>query len=298
MQEIINIESSKIIPYANNPRNNKKAIDKVASSIKEFGFKRPLVLDKENVIVVGHTRFEAAKKLGIKEIPCIIADDLTQAQIKAYRIADNKVGEEAEWDLEKLNIEFEELKETDFDLELTGFNLDEINIDEEQEEIIEDDFDLVKEQPSKVKRGDIWKLGNNYLMCGDSFSEEIGNLIGDKKADLGFCDPPYNLDKDEWISNLKHVKEGSPILLMAGDRQAVRLANKIPNFRQFIIHDREQAMLVNTATPMSQHTLISVFCDHPKKYFVNLNDHFTSIIKCKKNYKTANDEMASKMGNQ
>lgn len=193
--ETKNIEIDKIIPYTNNPRNNKKAIDKVASSIKEFGFKQPLVLDEENVVIVGHTRLEAAKKLGIKEVPCIIASDLTQAQIKAYRIADNKVGEMAEWDLEKLEIEFEALKEMDFDLELTGFDLEDIEIGEEKE-VIEDDFDSEKELESIEepisKRGDIWLLGKHRLMCGDSTSiEDVEKLMDGKKADMVFTDPPY-----------------------------------------------------------------------------------------------------------
>ena len=223
MQEIKNIEVEKIIPYTNNPRNNKKAIDKVASSIKEFGFKQPLVLDKENVIVVGHTRFEAANKLGIKEIPCIIADDLTPAQIKAYRIADNKVGEEAEWDMDKLGIEFEELKEMDFDLELTGFDLEDIEIGEGKE-VIEDDFDSEKEleniEEPISKRGDIWLLGKHRLMCGNSTSvEDVKVLMDGKKADMVFTDPPYGVsyknnmnDKFEVIKNDDTFLDIIPVL--------------------------------------------------------------------------------------
>ena len=115
-----------IIPYINNPRNNEEAVDKVAASIKEFGFNVPLVLDTDNVIVTGHTRYKAAQKLGLESVPCIYAEGLTKAQIKAYRIADNKVSEYAKWDNELLGVEFEQLQELDFDLELTGFDLDDI----------------------------------------------------------------------------------------------------------------------------------------------------------------------------
>ena len=116
------IDIDKVIPYANNPRNNDgEAVDKVAASIKEYGFKQPLIIDKENVVVAGHTRLKAAKKLGLDTVPVIKADDLTPAQIKAFRIADNKVAEYSSWDNELLTIEFEELQELNFDLDLTGF---------------------------------------------------------------------------------------------------------------------------------------------------------------------------------
>ena len=119
---IVEKNIDEIIPYINNPRKNDAAVDKVAASIKEFGFKVPVVISSDNVIVTGHTRIKAAKKLGLESVPCIIADDLTDAQIKAFRLADNKVAEFSEWDLEKLDIEFEGLGE--FDLEEFGFDFD------------------------------------------------------------------------------------------------------------------------------------------------------------------------------
>lgn len=136
---IKNVPIEQIIPYINNPRHNENAIDKVASSIAEFGFKVPAIIDKNNVLVTGHTRVLAAKKLGLKEIPCIVADDLTDAQIKAFRIADNKVSEFATWDEELLKLELEQLQERDFSLELTGFNLEEIH---KLLDVVEDD-DLI-----------------------------------------------------------------------------------------------------------------------------------------------------------
>ena len=123
---IIKMKVEDLIPYINNPRNNENAVDKVASSISEFGFKNPIFVDKNNVVVNGHTRLLASKKLGLKEVPVIVIDDLTDAQIKAFRIADNKTSEYAEWDEELLKIELEQLEEMNFDLECTGFDMDDI----------------------------------------------------------------------------------------------------------------------------------------------------------------------------
>lgn len=125
-----------IRPYEKNPRKNKEAIPYVMNSIKTFGFKVPCVIDKDDVIVCGHTRYEAAKKLGMEEIPCIIADDLKPEQLKAFRLADNKVAEKAEWDLDLLGEELEELLDFDFDMGDFGF---ELNLDDDTE-VVEDDF--------------------------------------------------------------------------------------------------------------------------------------------------------------
>lgn len=129
-----------LIPYENNPRNNDGAVDAVANSIEEFGFKVPVVIDAENNVVAGHTRIKACKKLGIEEVPCIVADDLDEEQVKAFRLADNKVGELATWDLDKLNIELDELKGIGIDMSNYGFletedvNLDDFFTDAPQEE--------------------------------------------------------------------------------------------------------------------------------------------------------------------
>ena len=115
---IVQKKLTDLVPYENNPRNNDDAVEAVAESIKEFGFKVPIIIDKDGVIVAGHTRYKACEKLGIEEVPCLIADDLTEEQIKAFRLADNKVAEIATWDFEKLDLELSEL---DFDMELFGF---------------------------------------------------------------------------------------------------------------------------------------------------------------------------------
>ena len=143
MLNIINLDINKLIPYINNPRNNENAIDKVASSIKEFGFKVPIVIDKNNVIVNGHTRLLASKKLGLKEVPCVIADDLSEAQIKAFRIADNKVSEYASWDEELLKIELEQFEEMNFDLDAVNIDYSDFDL---EIDYIEDDFIEIKER--------------------------------------------------------------------------------------------------------------------------------------------------------
>ena len=183
--QIINLKLEDIHPYENNPRNNKNAIGPVAASIKEFGFKVPIVIDKNNIIVCGHTRYEAAKKLGLKEVPCIKADDLNDKQIKAFRLADNKVAEIAEWDFDLLNQELEGLT---IDMEQFGF------VFEEEQEIVEDEVpDIPVEAKSKL--GDIYVLGRHRLMCGDSTKiEDVEKLMNGNLTDLLITDPPYNVD--------------------------------------------------------------------------------------------------------
>ena len=125
---IVNFKVEELIPYINNPRNNNDAVDKVAASIKEFGFKVPIVIDKDNVVVTGHTRLLASKKLGLQEVPCVIADDLSPAQIKAFRIADNKVSEYAQWDEDMLKVELEELEEMNFDLDSVSIDFSDFDM--------------------------------------------------------------------------------------------------------------------------------------------------------------------------
>ena len=140
---IFNIDIDKIIPYINNPRNNEEAIDKVASSIQEFGFKVPIIIDENNVVVTGHTRLLASKKLGLKTVPCVIADDLSEAQIKAFRISVNKVSEYSKWDEELLKIELEQLEEMNFNLDTVDIDYSDFDL---EIDYIEDDFIEIKER--------------------------------------------------------------------------------------------------------------------------------------------------------
>ena len=186
---IVYKETKDLIPYANNPRLNDNAVDAVAASIKEFGFKVPIVVDSENVIINGHTRLKAAHKLGLKQVPCIVADDLTPEQVKAFRLADNKTSELAEWDMDKLGIELGEIP--DIDMNAFGFDI-EIDDMDEATGVKEDEAPEVKDEESKAKLGDIYQLGNHRLMCGDSTkAEAIERLMDGAKADMVFCDAPY-----------------------------------------------------------------------------------------------------------
>lgn len=195
MINIINKKCVELIPYENNPRVNGKAVEAVAKSIKEFGMKNPIIIDKNNVIIAGHTRLQALQKLGIELAPCIVADDLTEDQVKAFRIADNSTAQIAEWDLEKLMTEIEGI-----DLDLSGFGLesqldDITKIVEEARQIKEDDYDFEKEVKVKVNKGDVWRLGRHRLICGDSTKpEDIGALMDGALADMIMTDPPYNVD--------------------------------------------------------------------------------------------------------
>lgn len=190
-----------LIPYANNPRLNDNAVDAVAASIKEFGFKVPIVVDGENVIINGHTRLKAAHKLGLKQVPVIVADDLTPAQVKAFRLADNKTSELAEWDMGKLDIELDGIGEID----MTDFGFDiEIDDIEEYAEVKEDEAPEVKDGEPKAKLGDIYQLGRHRLMCGDSTkAEDIDRLMDGARADMVLSDPPYGMCLDTDFSTIK-----------------------------------------------------------------------------------------------
>lgn len=191
---------AEIVPYDKNPRKNDEAVKYVMESIKEFGFKVPIVIDKDNVIVAGHTRYKAAKKLKLEEVPCIVADDLTDEQVKAFRLADNKVAEKAEWDFDLLAEELDEL--IDFDMSVFGFEGDVI---EEEPEVEEDDFEAELPEEPKAKPGDIYQLGNHRLMCGDSTSiTDIDILLNGNKIDMIYTDPPYGMNLDTDYSGMKN----------------------------------------------------------------------------------------------
>lgn len=183
---IIEMDIDKVIPYENNPRKNDEAVDKVALSISAFGFKVPIVLDANNVVVTGHTRLKAAKKLGLSKVPCILADDLTEEQIRAFRLADNKVAEFSQWDEDKLMQELEELENVDMSL----YGFDELEAEVEELNIVEDE--VVEEVEPRAKIGDIYKLGRHRLICGDSTDVAvIDRLMDGVKVDMVFTDPPY-----------------------------------------------------------------------------------------------------------
>lgn len=177
--------------YENNPRKNDQAVEAVANSIKEFGFKVPVIITTENVIIAGHTRIKACRKLGIAEVPCIIADDLNEDQIRAFRLADNRASELADWDLDKLKIEFDNIE---LDLDLFGFEELQKKLSDGPEDDDFDENEVLSENPYS-KPGDIFELNHHRLMCGDSTDPiAVSTLTNGVIADMIFTDPPYNVD--------------------------------------------------------------------------------------------------------
>lgn len=201
-QVIKNIDE--IIPYINNPRDNEPAVDAVASSIKNFGFNQPIAIDSKNEIIAGHTRYKAAKKLDLKEVPCVIIDDLTDEEVRAYRLADNKVAEKATWNKELLAEELSGLG----NLDMTLFGFDESDF---KDDFHEDDFNI-EEELGKIdkptsKLGDIFELGDHILMCGDSTKlEDINKIARPGEIDLVITDPPYNVDYEGKDKNKLKIK--------------------------------------------------------------------------------------------
>lgn len=189
--EVQEIKIDQLTPYDHNPRQNDGAVDAVAASIKNFGFKVPVVIDRERVIVAGHTRYKAAKKLGLESVPCIVADDLTDEQIRAFRLADNKVGELAGWDFDLLNMELAGIEE----LDMTQFGFLDPEEIEEPEEVHE--VETPEDVQGRTALGDVWQLGEHRLICGDSTDVcTLDRLMQGEKADMVFTDPPYGMKKE------------------------------------------------------------------------------------------------------
>ena len=194
------VETSKLIPYVNNARtHSQEQVNKLRGSLREFGFINPVIIDSDFNVIAGHGRLMAAKEEGIEEVPCVLVDYLTEAQKKAYILADNRYAQDAGWDEEMLKLEIEALEGMDFDVSLTGFNEDEIAdlfADSESTGAEDDDFDLsdALEKAAFVERGDVWQVGRHRLMCGDATSaEDVATLMDGKKANLIITDPPYNV---------------------------------------------------------------------------------------------------------
>lgn len=246
--KILNVDE--LIPYVNNSRtHSKEQITKLRSSLREFGFINPVLIDKDKNIIAGHGRVIAAKEEGIKEVPCVLVEHLTEAQKKAYIIADNKLALDAGWDNEILALEIESLKDLDFDVFLTGFDaaeIDDLFSKVHDKEIKEDDFDVeeaLKETPIS-KQGDVWLLGRHKLVCGDSTDAKTYEILMEgNKANLVVTDPPYNVayegtagkiqndnmaDKKFYEFLLKFYKctydamaDGAPIYVFHADKETV-----------------------------------------------------------------------------
>lgn len=188
--QVKTVSIDKIKPYENNPRNNDDAVDAVANSIKEFVWQQPIVVDNGGVIIAGHTRYKAAKQLRLKEVPIVVADNLTKEQVNAYRLADNKSGELATWDDDELQEELDKI----LDIDMTDFGFD-LETELEDDEVIDDDYEEEVPEEPKSKLGQVYQLGRHRLMCGDSTKpEDVKKLMNGVQADLLITDPPYNVN--------------------------------------------------------------------------------------------------------
>lgn len=273
--ELVDID--RVIPYARNPRKNEEAIAKVAASIKEYGFRQPIVVDEEMIIIAGHTRLQAARQLGLKKVPIHIAEGLSEAQVKAYRLADNRTGEDAKWDDELLAIELGELSEEGFDLDLTGFEdieLEKLLADMESEGLTEDD--AVPDAPENpvTKEGDVWILGNHRLICGDSTDRKVVDTLMDGQlADMVFTDPPYNIDY-----------QGSATDRKKGQKRSIQNDSLGEAFYAFLYTACEHMLAVNKGaiyicmSSSELHTLFTAFTDAGGKwstFIIWAKNHFT-----------------------
>ena len=197
--EMTLISIDKLIPYINNARTHSpEQITKLRSSLREFGFVNPVLIDRSFNIIAGHGRYEAAKAEGYSEVPCVYVDHLTEAQKKAYIIADNRMAMDAGWDEELLKVELEALEGESFDLSLTGFEEDELAelFKSDESPIEDDDYDLSEalEKAAFVERGDRWIVGRHVLYCGDATNkDDVDKLMDGKSANLVLTDPPYGV---------------------------------------------------------------------------------------------------------
>lgn len=198
MRRYENVKIEKLKPYENNARtHSEEQVEKISRSIKEFGFINPVLIDSNFGIIAGHGRVLGAKKLGMKEVPCLFVEDLTDEQKRAYILADNKLALDAGWDDEILREEIKALADLDFDVSLTGFELEDFAFNQTDIEFEEDNYDVEEKLPEipKAKYGDIYQLGNHRIMCGDSTSQEdIDKLLDGAVMDLCVTDPPYNVN--------------------------------------------------------------------------------------------------------
>ena len=198
----------KLIPYQNNARtHSKEQINKLRSSIREFGFVNPVIIDREYNVIAGHGRIAAAREENITEVPCVFVDHLTEAQKKAYILADNRMALDAGWDEDMLRVELEALEEMGYDLGLTGFDDKELAALFPAEKAQEDDFDVEAElqKPTFTKAGDVWTLGRHRLVCGDSTDPAVYEVLMDGvKANLVITDPPYNVNYEGSAGKIKN----------------------------------------------------------------------------------------------
>ena len=226
----------RLIPYARNPRKNDHAVDRMAASIREFGFKVPVLARSSGDVIDGHLRLKAAQKLAMSEIPVIVCDDWTDAQVKAFRLLVNRSVTWADWDPELLSLEMLDLRNLDYDIDLTGFDTQEIDelLLAQSEDAHEDDAPAAPENPAS-RTDDLWLCGKHRILCGDATSPDaVARLLGERKPRLMITDPPYGIELDsEWRdraglngcglaekSYMKHRTEGHNETTISGDTRA------------------------------------------------------------------------------
>lgn len=311
MIKIIEKSIDELVPYENNARINDKAVDVVANSIREFGFKNPCIIDRNNVIVAGHTRVLACKKLGIDKVPCIVADDLTEEQIKAFRIADNSSAQVAEWDIDKL---MKELETIDYDMAQYGLaeQLAEIEKTIEQEkQTEEDDYVEPDDLEIRVHKGEVWQLGRHRLMCGDSTKEEdVVKLMDGNLADLVVTDPPYNVDyvgktedalkiqndkmsddnflqflTDAFACMKNHLKDGGAFYIWHADSEGFnfRYACKLNDLkiRECLIWNKNSMVMGRQDYQWKHEPCLYGWKDGASHYFID-DRTLTTVIDCKR----------------
>ncbi|GHS91295.1 hypothetical protein AGMMS49949_01430 [Alphaproteobacteria bacterium] len=272
--------------YERNPRKNDTVLEKMKHCIQEFGFRIPIVVQSDGTIVDGHLRFKAAKALGLQEVPVVLADELSEAQIKAFRLVANQSANWADWDEELLKLELEDLKNLNFDLDLTGFDLKDIEkfLKDDFEDDFEDDFDAEKatQQNQKIisKRGDLWLLGKHRLLCGDSLDpKQVATLMNGFKVDTVFTDPPYDFTECSYASILKDFSEDANVFVMNNDPNMIRyLRQSQLDFRKFFIADFVFAS-PQGSEPYLSHILVSHEKNGNAKSNKNLRDGLRSLIR-------------------
>ena len=256
-KEIEYLAINDLTPYKKNARTHDEyQIEKLKNSLKEFGFINPVIIDENNMILVGHGRIMGAKELGIETVPCIRIKYLTDDQKKAYILADNKLSDLGGWDLDLLN---EELLSIDLDMSMFGFDDIDISIELEESEIIEDEIPEVPEEP-KAKLGDIYQLGNHRLMCGDSTSiDDVEKLMNGVKADMVFTDPPYGINYSGGRTQVVETKEYGK--LKNDNLKGIELGNLICNV--FLFNKQESDIYI-CVSPIMQKPFLD-YIEHQNK---------------------------------
>ncbi|HEV8302670.1 TPA: ParB N-terminal domain-containing protein [Streptococcus pneumoniae] len=272
-------------PYEKNPRNNDQAVEAVANSIKEFGFKVPIVATKEGEIINGHTRYKAAKSLGLETVPVIIADDLSEEQIKAFRIADNKVGEIAEWDTELLYAELESIE--GLDMTMFGFENVDYSLDDfEESEDPEDAKEFSQEEETGIEYGDIFQLGRHRLMCGDStLTDEAMTIMNDSMDDVSF----RKFLRDAFAVANNHLKPGGAFYIWHADSEGLNFRAAVKEtgwlLKQSIIWVKNAIVLGRQDYQWKHEPCLYGWKDGASHYFVDNRSLATVIEEDEENLK-------------